>query len=50
MECEMYDKVSEYLTLMSRTELLTCSATQSSYTKIKEQAQTVSISIKTNVN
>lgn len=42
MECEMYDKVAEYLTLMSRTELLTCSASQSSFNKIKEQATTVS--------
>ncbi|XP_045134770.1 protein nervous wreck-like isoform X23 [Portunus trituberculatus] len=41
MECDMYDKVAEYLTLMSRTELLTCSATQSSFNKIKEQATTV---------
>ncbi|KAK7086069.1 F-BAR and double SH3 domains protein 2, partial [Halocaridina rubra] len=41
MECEMYDKVAEYLTLMSRTELLTCSASQASYNKIKEQASTV---------
>ncbi|XP_069952893.1 protein nervous wreck isoform X5 [Cherax quadricarinatus] len=41
MECEMYDKVSEYLTLMSRAELLTCSASQSSFNKIKEQATTV---------
>ena len=38
----MYDKVAEYLTLLARTELLTCSATQVSYTKIKEQSQTVS--------
>ncbi|XP_068201144.1 protein nervous wreck isoform X8 [Palaemon carinicauda] len=41
MECEMYDKVAEYLSLMSRTELLTCSASQSSYNKIREQASTI---------
>ncbi|KAG7164728.1 nervous wreck-like, partial [Homarus americanus] len=41
MECDMYDKVADYLTLMSRTELLTCSASQSSFNKIKEQATTV---------
>ncbi|KAK4289813.1 hypothetical protein Pmani_037243, partial [Petrolisthes manimaculis] len=41
LEWDMYDKVSEYLTLMSRTELLTCSAAQASFNKIKEQASTV---------
>ncbi|XP_050733609.1 protein nervous wreck-like isoform X14 [Eriocheir sinensis] len=41
MECEMFDKVAEYLTLMSRAELLTCSASQSSFNKIKEQATTI---------
>lgn len=41
MECDMYDKVAEYLTLMSRTELLTCSASQASFNKIKEQSTTV---------
>ncbi|XP_064117381.1 protein nervous wreck-like isoform X7 [Macrobrachium nipponense] len=41
MECDMYDKVAEYLSLMSRTELLTCSASQASYNKIREQASTV---------
>ena len=37
----MYDKVAEYLTLLGRTELLTCSAAQVSYTKIRDQSQTV---------
>ncbi|XP_063598257.1 protein nervous wreck-like [Penaeus indicus] len=41
MECDMYDKVAGYLTLMSRTELLTCSASQVSYTRIREQASTI---------
>lgn len=39
MENSVYEKVAEYLTLMGRTELLTCSATQNSYGKIRDQAQ-----------
>lgn len=39
MESAVYDKVAEYLTLMGRTELLTCSATQHSFGKIRDQAQ-----------
>ncbi|KAI5640372.1 variant SH3 domain-containing protein [Phthorimaea operculella] len=39
MEAAVYEKVSEYLTLMGRTELLTCSATQHSFGKIRDQAQ-----------
>ncbi|XP_048488427.1 protein nervous wreck isoform X4 [Plutella xylostella] len=39
MESSVYDKVAEYLTLMGRTELLTCSATQHSFGKIRDQAQ-----------
>ncbi|XP_021207946.1 nervous wreck isoform X3 [Bombyx mori] len=39
MESSVYEKVSEYLTLMGRTELLTCSATQHSFGKIRDQAQ-----------
>lgn len=35
----VYERVAEYLTLMGRTELLTCSATQNSYGKIRDQAQ-----------
>jgi len=38
----MYEKVAEYFSVLSRTELITCSASQTSYAKIKEQAQTVS--------
>ncbi|CAL4059063.1 unnamed protein product, partial [Meganyctiphanes norvegica] len=41
MEQDMYNKVNEYLTLMSRTELLTCTATQISFNKIKDQAQAI---------
>ncbi|XP_076681497.1 protein nervous wreck isoform X2 [Andrena cerasifolii] len=39
LEHGVYDKVAEYLTLMGRTELLTCLATQNSFTKIRDQAQ-----------
>lgn len=39
MENAVYEKVAEYLTLMGRTELLTCSATQNSFGKIRDQAQ-----------
>lgn len=39
MESAVYEKVAEYLTLMGRTELLTCSAMQNSFGKIRDQAQ-----------
>ncbi|KAJ8922371.1 hypothetical protein NQ315_004314 [Exocentrus adspersus] len=39
MESGVYDKVAEYLSLMSRTELLTCSAMQNSFTIIRDQAK-----------
>lgn len=39
MESGVFEKVAEYLTLMGRTELLTCSATQNSFGKIRDQAQ-----------
>jgi hypothetical protein len=42
MENSVYDKVAEYLMLIGRTELLTCSATQTSFTRIRDQAQQVS--------
>lgn len=35
--------MAEYLTLMGRTELLTCVATQNSFGKIRDQAQQVSL-------
>uniref|UniRef100_A0A8D8YCV8 F-BAR and double SH3 domains protein 2 n=1 Tax=Cacopsylla melanoneura TaxID=428564 RepID=A0A8D8YCV8_9HEMI len=38
MEANVYERVSEYLTLISRTELLTCSAHQTSFTRIRDQA------------
>lgn len=41
MENNVYDKVAEYLMLIGRTELLTCSATQTSFTRIRDQAQQV---------
>jgi hypothetical protein len=37
----MYEKVAEYFSIMSRTELYTCSTSQFSFGKIKEQAQIV---------
>ncbi|XP_022909284.1 protein nervous wreck isoform X2 [Onthophagus taurus] len=39
MESNVYDKVAEYLTLMGRTELLTCSAMQNSFSTIRDQAK-----------
>lgn len=39
MESNVFDKVAEYLTLMGRTELLTCSAQQNSFTIIRDQAK-----------
>lgn len=39
LEHGVYEKVTEYLTLMGRTELLTCIATQNSFGKIRDQAQ-----------
>lgn len=39
MENYVFDRIAEYLTLMGRTELLTCHATQNSFSKIRDQAQ-----------
>lgn len=39
MESGVYDKVAEYLTLLGRTELLTCSAMQNSFSTIRDQAK-----------
>ena len=41
MEGDTYEKIGEYLTLIGRTELLTCSAEQTSFTKVRDQAQAV---------
>lgn len=41
MEASVYDKVAEYLMLIARTELLTCTATQTSFGRIREQAHQV---------
>ncbi|XP_071439779.1 protein nervous wreck isoform X3 [Hetaerina americana] len=38
MEAGVYERVAEYLTLIGRTELLTCHAMQTSYGRIKDQA------------
>lgn len=42
MEANVYEKVAEYLMLIARTELLTCTATQTSFNRIKEQSGQVS--------
>ncbi|XP_035709024.1 protein nervous wreck-like isoform X3 [Folsomia candida] len=42
LEAEVYSKLKEYLTVLSRTELLTCSAAQNSFSKIRDQAQRLS--------
>lgn len=39
MENNVYERVAEYLTLMGRTELLTCSAMQNSFSTIRDQAK-----------
>ncbi|XP_066149129.1 protein nervous wreck isoform X2 [Euwallacea fornicatus] len=39
MESGVYDKVAEYLTLMGRTELLTCKAMENSFGTIRDQAK-----------
>ncbi|XP_048523850.1 protein nervous wreck-like isoform X3 [Dendroctonus ponderosae] len=39
MESGVYDKVAEYLTLMGRTELLTCKAMENSFSTIRDQAK-----------
>ncbi|XP_039286914.1 protein nervous wreck isoform X5 [Nilaparvata lugens] len=42
MEALVYEKVADYLTLIGRTELLTCTATQTSFIRIRDQAQKLS--------
>ncbi|CAL8104873.1 unnamed protein product [Orchesella dallaii] len=42
LEGDVYEKLKEYLTILGRTELLTCSAAQNSFTKIRDQAQMLS--------
>lgn len=39
LENYVYERVADYLALIGRTELLTCSATQNSFGKIRDQAQ-----------
>lgn len=38
MENYVYERIADYLALIGRTELLTCSATQNSFGKIRDQA------------
>ncbi|GIY04618.1 protein nervous wreck [Caerostris darwini] len=40
LDCDMYDKVKEYILLVAHTELLTCAACQSSFSIVQEQANT----------
>ncbi|GBM92086.1 F-BAR and double SH3 domains protein 2 [Araneus ventricosus] len=42
LDCDMYDKVKEYILLIAHTELLTCAACQSSFNIVQEQANTAS--------
>ncbi|XP_072161676.1 protein nervous wreck isoform X2 [Bemisia tabaci] len=42
IESNVYEKVQEYLMLIGRTELLTCSAAQVSFTRIRDQAHQLS--------
>ncbi|XP_054276253.1 protein nervous wreck-like isoform X1 [Macrosteles quadrilineatus] len=42
MEANVYERVQDYLMLIARTELLTCTATQTSFGRIKEQAHQLS--------
>lgn len=39
MENNVFERIADFLALMGRTELLTCSATQNSFGKIRDQAQ-----------
>ena len=41
MEYGIYEKVSEYFGTIARTELLTCTALQNSYNKLKDNAETM---------
>lgn len=43
MESAVYEKVAEYLMMIGRTELLTCSATQHSFGRIRDQALQVGV-------
>ena len=42
LEGDFYERISHYLGTVSRTELLTCSAMNASYTKIRDAAETIS--------
>lgn len=42
MEYGVYEKMSEYFGTIARTELLTCTALQNSYTKLKDNAEAIS--------
>jgi len=42
MEHNVYEKVQEYLALLSKIELLTCTVVHNSFKKVRDQAQQVS--------
>lgn len=44
MEHNVYEKVQEYLALLSKIELLTCTVVHNSFKKVRDQAQQVSTS------
>lgn len=48
MEHNVYEKVQEYLALLSKIELLTCTVVHNSFKKVRDQAQQVSIIIQHN--
>ncbi|XP_013788756.2 F-BAR and double SH3 domains protein 2-like [Limulus polyphemus] len=39
LDCDIYDKIKEYIQLVSRTELLTCAAWQSSFTNLQRESE-----------
>ncbi|XP_067136146.1 uncharacterized protein nwk isoform X2 [Centruroides vittatus] len=41
LDCDIYEKIKEYIQLISRTELLTCAACQSSFNMVQDQAQMI---------
>lgn len=42
MENNVYEKVQEYLALLSKIELFTCTVVHNSFKKVRDQAQQVS--------
>lgn len=46
MEQGVYDKIADYLSVMARTELLTCAAINNSFTTVNNQVSQVRVLIK----